>query len=402
MAKRNDIGIFQMDNGRWGYRITQNINGKSKDIRRVRDEDGNPFMTKTSAIIGKQKAIAQLEEKRQPKTQRKTFGDVYEEYCEKGRSKKAHETNRKYDSLWRNHIREKFADKYIDEISVAEVNDYLADLYYVDGFAFGYVEGFLKMFYLVFGQAYTRNYLDLETYSKLCLNRGSKITIPKRKSSDIKGIIIYSKEELDILDKYFVGKNSETAYMLGRYCGLRINEAYGLKWSNVDLDKGTILIDRQLQYINGLLRLGGPKTSNANRTIYMNDKLTDYLTDLKFEIDNASKRKEEVRKQNQIFLKDIDNNTISSLELVNTLMDGRIQTRYSIKYHADQIRKLYGFDFKFHYLRHTYGTLLAEMNTPSHILCAQLGHASIRATQMYYLGQSTSGIDILKTNIEQL
>ena len=79
MAKRNDIGVFQMENGRWGYRIKQNVNGKLKDVRRVRDDDGNPFMTKKSAIIGKQKAIAQLEEKRQPKIKRKTFGDVYEE-----------------------------------------------------------------------------------------------------------------------------------------------------------------------------------------------------------------------------------------------------------------------------------------------------------------------------------
>jgi len=402
MASKNDYGIYQMENGRWGYRITQNVNGKRKDVRRVRDEDGHPFMTKKSAIMAKQRAIATMEDVLPQKKPRKTFGEVYGEYCEKGRSSKAHETNRKYDSLWRNHIKERFGEKFIDEISVAEINDYLADLYYVDGFAYGYVEGFLKMFYLVFGQAYTRDYLDLEKYSKLCLNKGSKISMPRRKSSDISEIVVFAKEELAIMDNYFIGKNAETAYMLGRYCGLRINEAYGLKWSNVDLNKGTILIDRQLQNINGLLRLGAPKTANANRTIYMADKLIAYLTDLKEEIENISKRNEALRRQNQIYLQDIDNNTISSLELVNTLMDGRIQTRYSIKYHADQIRKLYGFDFKYHYLRHTYGTLLAEMNTPPHIVCAQMGHASIRATQMYYLGQSKSGIDILKANIEQL
>ena len=47
----------------------------------------------------------------------------------------------------------------LDEIPVSTINDYLADLYYMDGYAFRYVESFLKMFYLIFGQAYSRGYL---------------------------------------------------------------------------------------------------------------------------------------------------------------------------------------------------------------------------------------------------
>ena len=61
-------------------------------------------------------------------------------------------------------------------------------------------------------------------------------------------IVAFSKEELLILDDYFKGTNAETAYLLGRYCGLRINEAFGLQWDHVDLEAGTILIDRQMQY----------------------------------------------------------------------------------------------------------------------------------------------------------
>ena len=53
--------------------------------------------------------------------------------------------------------------------------DYLAELYYVDGLAFMYVESFLKMFYLIFGQAYSRNYLDVDIYNKLCVNKNTKI-----------------------------------------------------------------------------------------------------------------------------------------------------------------------------------------------------------------------------------
>ena len=61
-----------------------------------------------------------------------------------------------------------------------------------------------------------------------------------------------------------------------------------------------------------------------------------------------------------------------------------------------------GIDFKYHTLRHTYGTLMAEMNTPTHLLCSQMGHGNIHVTQRYYIAVSKTGIDILRNNLERL
>lgn len=73
-----------------------------------------------------------------------------------------------------------------------------------------------------------------------------------------------------------------------------------------------------------------------------------------------------------------------------------------MKYHTRRIRELYGITFKYHYLRHTYGTKLAEMNTPTHLLCNQMGHASIKVTEKYYLTISDRGKEILKNNLNKL
>ena len=81
-------------------------------------------------------------------------------------------------------------------------------------------------------------------------------------------IVSFTKDELARLDVYFQGTNAETAYLLGRFCGLRINECYGLKWENVDIENGTITIDRQMQYQEGLIKLVPLKTRNARRTLY--------------------------------------------------------------------------------------------------------------------------------------
>ncbi len=108
------------------------------------------------------------------------------------------------------------------------------------------------------------------------------------------------------------------------------------------------------------------------------------------------------RAQNQTFITDIDGKPISSLELVNSLPNGKIQTVNSMKYHSKTIKSKLGIDFKYHHLRHTYGTRLAEMNTPTHILCNQMGHASGKVTERYYLAVSKSGIDILTANLNSM
>ena len=400
MAQHNNIGVFQLPNGNWAYRFTQTVNGKRYNRKSVKNENGEPMKSQKAAIRARQLAIMEFEAKQlEPPKRRMTIQEVYEEYSQKGQLGKAYSTIRKQDSLWRNHLSERFGMRFVDGISVAEINDYLAELYYTEGRAYRYVEGFLKMFYLIFGQAYSRNYLDVNAYNKLCVNKDVRISMPKMKIDEETDIVAYSREQIVELDKYFSGTNAETAYLLGRYCGLRINECYGLKWENVDIERGTITIDRQMQYQEGLIKLVSLKTRNARRTVYMSDKLKAYFS-LLLQQDAAELAAQ--RAQNQTFITDIDGKKISSLELVNSLPNGKIQTVNSMKYHSRTIKSELGINFKYHHLRHTYGTRLAEMNTPTHILCNQMGHANGKVTERYYLAVSKPGIDILTHNLNAI
>lgn len=404
MAKQNDTGVYQLPNGNWAYRFTFTVEGKKKNRKGTKDEFGNLLTTKRAAILARAAAVTreQEEQHRQAPVTRKTFQEVYKEYCEQGRSGKAYQTIRKQDSIWNNHLCAKFGRRYIDEISVAEVNDYLAHLYYTEGRAYKYVESFLKMFYLIFGQAYSRNYLEVDTYNKLCVNKDVRIRMPKMKVDEDAEIVAFTPDEVARLDEYFQGTNAETAYLLGRCCGLRINECYGLKWENIDTKRGTITIDRQMQYQEGLIKLVSLKTRNARRTVYMSDKLKAYLRHLERENKAQAAALAAQRAQNQTFITDIDGKQISSLELVNSLPNGKIQTVNSMKYHSKTIKAKLGINFKSHYLRHTYGTRLAEMNTPTHILCNQMGHASGKVTERYYLAVSKPGIEVLTHNLNAM
>jgi len=324
MAQTQNLGIYQLPNGNWGYRFTRTVDGKRVNRKGSKDEAGNPFKTQRAALQAK--AIAEMrfeaEQNQKPK-RRMTFGEVYAEYCELGRGSKAYTTIRKQDSLWRNHLEEKFGSRFIDSISVAEVNDYLTQLYYVEGRSYRYVEGFLKMFYLIFGQAYSRNYLDVDTYNKLCVNKDVRITMPKMKIDEDTDIVAFSREDTARLDAYFKGTNAETAYLLGCYCGLRINECYGLKWENVDLERGTITIDRQMQYQDGLIKLVPLKTRNARRVVYLSQKVKEYFIRLDAETKALAAVMGAQRDQNSTYIYDVDGNKISSLLLVNSLPNGK-------------------------------------------------------------------------------
>ena len=386
-ATNNNAGVFQLENGYWGYRFVITVNGKKKAQKRVKDEEGKPFKTEKQALKARNIAIAKahVEKEPQKKIIRKTVKEVFEEYCEYGRSGKAYTTIKKQDSLWKNHLKDKFGSRYIDDITVAEIQDYLGELYYIENRAYSYTESFLKMFYLIFGQAYSRNYLDIDTYNKLCINKDTKIHMPKLKIDEETDIVYFNREEMQQLDNYFQGTNAETAYMLGKYCGLRINECYGLKWDKIDLGNGIITIDRQMQYQEGLIKLVPLKTRNAKRKIYMCSKLKKYFENLMQQQEQYKKELKAQRQQNQTFIQDMKGNMISSLGLVNTLPNGKIQTVNSMKYHSRTLQGGYKINFKYHYLRHTYGTNLAALNTPEYLLCNQMGHSSSAVTHKYYI-----------------
>lgn len=406
MAEQQAAGVYQLDNGYWGYRFVLTVNGKKKAQKRVKDELGNPYKTQKQAAKARSIALAQEQTKIQlpPQKQitRQTVAEVYQEYCEKGRNGKAYATIKKQDSLWNNHIKDRFGKRYIDEITVAEIQDYLEELYYTDNRAYSYTESFLKMFYLIFGQAYSRNYIDVDSYNKLCVNKDTKIHMPKLKIDDDLDIVSFDDKEIEQLDSYFSGTNAETAYMLGKYCGLRINECYGLKWSNVDLKSGIITIDRQMQYQEGLIKLVSLKTRNAKRKIYMCSKLKDYFKKLKRQQEQDKKELALQRQQNQTFIQDLNGDMISSLELVNSLPNGKIQTVNSMKYHSRTLQGEHNIMFKYHYLRHTYGTNLAALNTPEYLLCNQMGHSNSNVTHKYYIAISEKGIDELLKNLEKM
>ena len=143
MAKtRKDAGVFQLNNGNWGFRFKFLFNGKTVDRRRTLDSEGRPFKSKTEAIRARKAAIQAEKIFQQDqcarenrikailaeKPSKRTVAEIYTEYYLNGRNGRAYQTKRKQDSIWRNHLDNRLGKRFIDEISSAEVMDYLIRL----------------------------------------------------------------------------------------------------------------------------------------------------------------------------------------------------------------------------------------------------------------------------------
>ncbi|MDE6252835.1 MAG: hypothetical protein K2M78_09405 [Lachnospiraceae bacterium] len=134
----------------------------------------------------------------------------------------------------------------------------------------------------------------------------------------------------------------------------------------------------------------------------MCSKLKEYFKKLKRQQEKDKKELALQRQQNQTFIQDLNGDMISSLELVNSLPNGKIQTVNSMKYHSRTLQGEHNITFKYHYLRHTYGTNLAALNTPEYLLCNQMGHANSNVTHKYYVAISERGVDELLKNLEKM
>ena len=160
-------GVYQLANGTWAFRFCKSVNGKNVYKRSSTDSKGNPLLTQRDAILAREEAMLETQGVYAPVISTlgivyrpsATLEEVYEDYCANGRGDRSHNTIKRQDTLWRTYLKADFGKKRFNGITLGEIQDYLSNKYYVEGYSYRYVESFLKMFYLLFGQAYSRNYM---------------------------------------------------------------------------------------------------------------------------------------------------------------------------------------------------------------------------------------------------
>ena len=219
-----------------------------------------------------------------------------------------------------------------------------------------------------------------------------------------------------IFERFPVDTPNHIQLMLGYKCGLRLGEAFGLCWEDVDFRKKVIHIRRQVQWMqdksrteeekkltngktgfdNGYWYFTEPKW-NSVRTIEIDDELCELLRNEKEEQDRA---KEFYGKLYVRYYEDEDGNISldSSGRIVNFVavrkakvlsgqaqMPGSFISPRTMQHTSSVIHYKLGFKkFDFHSLRHTHATMLCENGAQPKFVQKRLGHKNIQVTLDIY------------------
>lgn len=298
------------------------------------------------------------------------YDTVFQKFIELAPISKKPATILKHKSIYNNHIKKVIGHrpiKNITSIDIDTITNSLVKKQYSDNF----IKSVFKSLFAVFEFAVRSKFIK-ENPCKEAHN-------PKIIKKDIE---VYSDKEIrTILDKC---QNSSTIIpiTISVYTGLRVGEATGLRWCNIDFSKNTIRIDHQLVYESNKLNLQTPKTNSAYRTITMPEPLIKYLKQVKQQQEEYKKERGDFY-HNTLLFNRITNKSEIIDDFVCRQKDGNVVSGNTIKT-AKLILKPCGIKFHFHNLRHTHATKLLEAGASIRFVSERLGHANVATTLNIY------------------
>lgn len=233
---------------------------------------------------------------------------------------------------------------------------------------------------------------DFFTYAvtkyKLASNPAISTTRPEVVNKEMR---VLSPDEMKIFIEEVMRETQRIAILTNLFTGMRIGELLALEISDLDLERQTLSVNKNLIRVNTvalsqdnpnirilnydpkkkthLIVQNTPKSKRSNRSINISDGLCELLIRHIFTLSNSS-------------WPNPDNLLFPSTK--GTHLDPKsFEIRLKAVSKRCEIKKVNP-----HALRHTFATRLVEENTPLNIVQDILGHASISTTQKYMHGNA--------------
>lgn len=196
----------------------------------------------------------------------------------------------------------------------------------------------------------------------------------------------------EMIDRIFArfpeGTSTFIPMQLGYRCGMRIGEAFGVCWDDVDFDAMTISIKRQAQWDVEKQQwyMTAPKYDSF-RTIEMDEKLGEILQREHEKQLRARQYYGERYTQLFVSVDGIINTTGEGNKIfpVAVREDGTYIGPRTMQHASGVIHHELGYpEFTFHSLRHTHATMLVESGAPIKYVQERLGHKDAQVTMRIY------------------
>ncbi|MDO4473847.1 MAG: site-specific integrase [Eubacteriales bacterium] len=307
------------------------------------------------------------------------------------------------------HLKPKFGMYKLKAINPTILQEYANSLK-LNGYSRSHIIGILTVFQSALDYA-------IEPLHYISQNPMKSVRFPKVERKPRERIILTLDEWQQIIDRF-----RDTRYyiplMIGFYTGLRISEAFALTWDDIDFDKRTLTVNKQIVKRNfgadvrKVVEKKGkkeqrsswyfttPKTSASVRTIPFGETLFNALKQEKaLQLRNELKygefytihvlKKERDEKGNDMYrivpVQKCVESQLQRVRLICVTENGQYTSTDSFKFCSRVIHRELQLAFDYHSLRHTHATLLIESGANVKNVQARLGHTNIQTTLQTYV-----------------
>lgn len=316
----------------------------------------------------------------------KILNDLFQEFMESEAKETRSESSRlRYYSVYKNHIVETSLGKEsVDQITTTMVQTYLDEKRKT--YAEEYVRGIYNLLLVIFHYAVSAGYIKetpMEGVKSPAISRDDKLAV-------------FTDEQLSQLLDRLQSTSLVPAVMLGLHLGVKANECYAIRWSDIDFEKNTVKIDKQMQYVQERWSFLEFSSKSTYRTITFGEDLKTFLLELK------DKQKQQRKAAGAFYIKD---NIITDRrqkepkvlyvnDLVNIKDDGEMLTPNSNKLISRITTSEFGYPFLYQNLATTHAVKLLESGCNAKYVQQRMGHAKMATTNNLYR--------FVKTDMDQI
>ncbi len=349
--------VSQRKDGRWEGAITHGYNEKGNPLRhRVTKATQAEAVKALNDILMKLSLGVPVGEEKQ------TLGDFLDYWLRETATAKAPKTYRFYEQMIRLYIKPAAGHIALGKLNAQHVQA-LVNKYRDKGLSPRTVQGIRGTMRASLNTAWKWNLIRE--------NPALKVSVPKLERGE--AIYLNPEEATALIAKaqdHYIGKLIEFALLTG----LRIGEATGLRWEDVDFEGRIIRVRRQLQRVDKVLQLRDLKSASSRRILAIGEAGAQCL---------QSQRADQILWS---AAKDESKGAFNSMGLCFTDRQGKPLDPKTVDKHLKAFAELAGVGktISFHKLRHTVATLMAASGVPLHLVKDQLGHSQISLTSNTY------------------
>jgi integrase len=208
---------------------------------------------------------------------------------------------------------------------------------------------------------------DAVEWQMIAINPCQSISLPRVESLDY---MVLNREQAQTLKASLVGHWHEALITVALATGMRRGELLCLKWSDVDVERGHIYVQRSLSYINGEgYKEVPPKTKSSKR----------HITLPRFAVETLKQHR-----TTQCIAR-LEARTWTELDLVFPGKAGKYVPTSTLQREFRLVLERATLPImRFHDLRHTCATLLLSQGISPKVVQELLGHSSIKITMDRY------------------